>query len=160
MKNKFQYILIGLFVIAPILAGSAESYAIAIIVPKTSKFQKINLGEISLIYLRKKLYSNEGKRIIPVNLPSNHSIRKQFSSLILGGSPETQAEYWNEAYYHGLSPPHVVGSEEAAIKFVEITPNAIAYINACKLTDEVKAIAWLTADGNFLLQAPNLNCTE
>jgi hypothetical protein len=78
----------------------------------------------------------------------------------LGGAPETQAEYWNEAYYHGITPPHVVGSEDAAIKFVEITPSAIAYINACKLTDGVKAIAWLAYDGSMSQQSPNLNCTE
>jgi len=160
MKNKIQYFLISLLVIASISADGAENDVIAIIVPKTSKFQKLDMGELSLIFLRKKLYSSEGKRIIPINLPSGHSVRKKFSNIILGGLPETQAEYWNEAYYHGITPPHVIGSEDAAIKFVEVTPNAIAYIDACKLTDAVKPIAWITPDGSLLQQPPNLNCPE
>lgn len=160
MKNIFKYCLIGLFSVVSISVNSADSETIAIIVSKTSKLQKLDAGELSLIYLRKKLYSSEGKRIIPINLPAGHGVRKQFSSLILGGAPETQAEYWNEAYYHGITPPHVVGSEDAAIKFVEMTPSAIAYINACKLTDAVKAIAWVASDGSMFQQSPNLNCAE
>jgi hypothetical protein len=164
MKNKFQFLLIVVLVTASIMGSilsyAAEGEAVAIIVSKTSKTQKIDKGELSLIFLRKKLYSSEGKRIIPINLPPNHTVRKQFSSIILGGLPETQAEYWNEAYYLGITPPHVIGSEDAAIKFVEVTPNAIAYINACKLTDAVKAIAWITAEGVFVLEPPDLHCPE
>lgn len=156
--------MICLLIIASVSATSvvksAENETIAIIVSKTSKLQKLDAGELTLIYLRKKLYSSEGKRIIPINLPSNHVVRKQFSSVILGGLPEAQAEYWNEAYYHGITPPHVVGSEDAAIKFVEITPSAIAYVNACKLNDAVKVIVWLATDGSILQQQPNLNCPE
>jgi ABC-type phosphate transport system substrate-binding protein len=162
MKNKFQNSLISLLVIASVSATSvvksADNETIAIIVSKTSKLQKLDAGELTLIYLRKKLYSSEGKRIIPINLPPNHGVRKQFSSVILGSAPEMQAEYWNEAYYHGITPPHVVGSEDAAIMFVAITPSAIAYINACKLNDAVKAIAWLAPDGSMLQQSPNFNC--
>lgn len=162
MKNKFQSLLIGLLAVACLSlgmrAGAAEDIVIAIIVQPISKLQKLNLGELSLIYSRKKLYSTEGKRIIPINLPSNHNVRRRFSNLVLGSLPETQAEYWNEAYYHGITPPHVVGSEDAAIRFVAITPGAIAYINACQLTDTVKVIAWIAADGSLLQQSPNLNC--
>jgi hypothetical protein len=160
VKEKIQYLLIGLLAVGSFSANTAENDVIAIIVPKTSKIQKLDAGELSLIFLRKKLYSGEGKRIIPINLPSGHSIRKKFSNTILGGLPETQAEYWNEAYYHGITPPHVVGSEDAAIKFVEVTPNAIAYIDACKLTEDVKTIAWISSEGSLLQQPPNLNCPE
>jgi ABC-type phosphate transport system substrate-binding protein len=164
MKNIVQFLLIGLLAAASLLACAAttkaEGEVIAIIVPKASKLQKLDAGELSLIFLRKKLYSSEGKRIIPINLPASHNIRKRFSSHMLGSLPETQAAYWNEAYYQGITPPHVVASEDAAIRFVEITPSAIAYVDACKLSDTVKALAWIGADGDFLQQAPILNCPE
>jgi ABC-type phosphate transport system substrate-binding protein len=158
--RKFQTILIGLLLSISLSLNAAEAGAVAIIASKTSKIQKIDAGELSLIFLRKKLYWGDGKRIIPINLPSNHIVRKLFSVSILGGLPETQAEYWNEAYYLGISPPHVITSEDGAIRFVEITPGAIAYIDACKATEAVKTVAWISSEGNLLQQAPNLNCAE
>lgn len=162
MKKMLRNRLVGLFAVLCIYANitHAESDVIAVITPKASKIQKLDKGELSLIYLRKKLYIGEGSRIIPINLTSSHVVRKQFTSIVLGGSPEAQSEYWNEAYYHGITPPHVVASEDAAIKFVEITPGAIAYINACKLTDMVKPVAWISATGIFLQSPPTMQCSE
>lgn len=162
MKKILHNRLVGLFAVFCIYSNitHAENDVIAVITPKASKIQKLDKGELSLIYLRKKLYTSEGNRIIPINLTSSHIVRKQFNSIVLGGLPEAQSDYWNEAYYHGITPPHVVASEDAAIKFVEITPGAIAYINACKLTDSVKSVAWISASGAFLQAPPTLQCSE
>ena len=162
MKKMLNNQLVGLLAVFCICLNTAhaETDVIAVIMPKTSKIQKLEKGELSLIYLRKKLYTSEGNRIIPINLTSSHIVRKQFTSIVLGGLPEAQSEYWNEAYYHGITPPHVVASEDAAVKFVEITPGAIAYINACKLTDMVKPVAWISATGIFLQLPPTMQCSE
>jgi hypothetical protein len=158
MSHFKQRFLIGLIVMLAFSATAAENQIIAIIINKTNKMRTPDEGDLSLIFMRKKLYFADGERIQPINLPANHPIRKQFSLFIFGDLLEAQADYWNEAYYHGIFPPHVVGSEDAAIRFVEVTPNAIAYINACKLTDTVKVVAWVDVDKGVLAHAPALNC--
>ena len=86
---------------------------------------------LSLIFRRKQIYAEDGGRWQPVNLPADHALRRQFSRAVLGGSPETLEDYWNQQYFQGLLPPHVLGSEEAVLRFVASTPDAIGYVAAC-----------------------------
>jgi hypothetical protein len=138
------------------LAASADT--LAIVVPKTQSGKIGSLVDLSLIYWRKKLYWSEGVRMQPVNLPTDSSQRRLFSQRVLGSLPEAQAEYWNEVYYHGTTPPHVVSSQEAVLRYVADTPGGIGYVDACKVDARVKAVAWLLGDGSFTTSSPTLNC--
>ncbi len=40
----------------------------------------------------------------------------------------------------GISPPHVVASQEAVMRFVANTPGVIGYVAACKVDKRVKVI--------------------
>lgn len=139
-------------------ANAADSGSIAIIAPADFSSRNLSRVELGLIFLRKKLYWPNGKRMRPANLPPQHALRKQFSQHILGSLPETQTEYWNELYFHGTTPPHVVNSQEAMLRFVADTAGSIGYIDACMLDERVKAIAWLQADGSLSYSAPTLSC--
>ncbi|ACT51860.1 MULTISPECIES: hypothetical protein [Methylovorus] len=138
------------------LAGPADT--LAVVVPKTQSGKIGSLVDLSLIYWRKKLYWSEGVRMQPVNLPTDSPQRRQFSQRVLGSLPETQAEYWNEVYYHGTTPPHVVSSQEAVLRYVADTPGGIGYVDACKVDSRVKAVAWLLGDGSFTTSPPALSC--
>ena len=74
--------------------------------------------DLDRIYRRKKLYWGNGEKIIPVNLPVAHPLRRSFSRLVLGALPAELEAYWNEQYFHGISPPYVLASEEAVVQFV------------------------------------------
>ena len=141
-------------------AQAADSGVIAIIAPADFSGKNPGRTELGLVFLRKKLYWPNGKRIRPANLPSQHELRKQFSQQILGSLPETQTEYWNELYFHGTTPPHVVNSQEAMLRFVADTAGSIGYIDACLLDERVKALAWLQADGSMSYSAPALSCPQ
>jgi len=141
------------------LSGYAdETTLIAVIVPRTEAVKTLGETELSLIFLRKKLYWAGSKRIRPVNLSTDQPIRRQFSQRILGSLPENQAEYWNVLYFHGTSPPHVVNSEEAMLRFVAETPGSIGYVSACKVDNRVSAIAWISANDRYTTLAPEMNC--
>jgi hypothetical protein len=139
-------------------AEAAVSDTLAVVVPRTQSGKIGSLVDLSLIYWRKKLYWSEGIRMQPVNLPTDSPQRRLFSQRVLGSLPEAQTEYWNEAYYHGTTPPHVVSSQEAVLRYVADTPGGIGYIEACKVDARVKAVGWLLADGSFTTSQPALNC--
>ena len=154
----FLSMLACLLVPWPSVANDAE--VLAVIVPRGQATRPLDAVELSLIFWRKKLYWADGKRMQPVNLPTDHSLRRQFSQRILGSPPEAQTEYWNGLYYHGTSPPHVVGSQEAMLRFIAETPGAIGYVAACKVDSRVKAIVWIGNDGTLLTTAPQLDCSH
>jgi len=137
---------------------AAEKAVIAVIVASDAPVKSISLPELKLIYWRKKTYWANGQRMHPVNLPSDHALRLQFSSSILGSLPSTQSDYWNGLYFHGISPPHVVYSDEAVIRYVQETTGSIGYVDACKADPRVKPVFWIMPNGDLSHDAPDLSC--
>ncbi|MDP2247240.1 MAG: hypothetical protein Q8J65_03850 [Nitrosomonadales bacterium] len=159
MGLRSVLLLLGLMLLATTsYAREIESGVIAVIVPSDFGIRSLGSTELSLIFLRKKLYWPNGKRMRPANLPTQHLLRKQFSQRLLGSLPEAQSEYWNELYFHGTSPPHVVNSQEAMLRYVAETNGAIGYIDACLVDERVKVIAWLDIDGSLVDLAPSIYC--
>jgi hypothetical protein len=62
---------------------------------------------------------------------------------VLGALPEELETYWNDQYFHGVMPPHVVTSEEAVLRFVVSTPGAIGYVTEGAVTKEVQVLLLL-----------------
>lgn len=160
MRKPF-YILPLLLVLmtAPWQALSGDNEPIAVIVPRSMVISGITPVELSLIFWRKKLYWADGKRMHPLNLQTDSPLRRQFSQRILGSMPEAQTDYWNELYYQGNSPPHVVNSQEAMLRYVAESPGAIGYVHACKVDSRVKVILWIKADGGVSTTQPALDCS-
>lgn len=139
----------------PSVADDNDTLAVVVGLDNASK--SMTKPELALIFWRKKLYWPHGERIHPVNLSTDHIARQQFSKRVLGSAPETQSDYWNGLYFHGISPPHVVKSSEAAIRFVTETHGAIAYVPACDADDRVKTLGWIDAEGHWTNLAPACN---
>lgn len=150
-------ILLGWQLMLPaVFAGETET--IAVIVPKSENLRNSSKAELALIFWRKKLYWGSGRRIEPVNLLPENTLRRRFSQSILDSLPEEQVEYWNALYFHGTTPPHVVRSQEAMLRYVAETPGSIGYVDACQVDIRVKAVAWLLADGSLTNSQPVLDC--
>ena len=117
---------------------------IAVIVPAAPLLTDAPSGEeLASIYGRKKLFWENGARIIPVNLPAAHRLRRSFSRLVLGALPKAMAAYWNAQYFHGIAPPYVLASEEAVLQFVATTPGAIGYVSASAVNRQVRVLLTL-----------------
>ena len=151
------YILLGLQLV-PLAVLAEETEVLAVIVPKSENLRNPSKAELALIFWRKKLYWGTGKRIEPVNLGPESALRQRFSQLILDSVPEDQVEYWNALYFHGTSPPHVVRTQEAMLRYVAETPGSIGYLDACKVDNRIKPVAWLLPDGSLSHLPPVLSC--
>lgn len=159
MHRLFLFWLLLLFSLtAPCAAGEEE--LLAVVVSHAQAGRALNPAELGLIYRRKQLVWADGTRINPANLPPDNPLRRAFSRRVLGSPPEGLTQYWNAMYFHGISPPHVLASEEAVLRFVAETPGAVGYVSACKTDARVKAVLWLLPDGEVSTQQPALKCSQ
>jgi ABC-type phosphate transport system substrate-binding protein len=139
---NFRFLLIALC--ATWLAGFAlpvfAGEPIAIVTERNSTINSISLESLKLVYLRKLELDNNNNRWIPLNLPSSHELRQAISIMLFKKRPADMEDYWNEQYFQGISPPKVLASEEAILRFVAITPGAIGYVHKRLVDDRVKVL--------------------
>lgn len=142
-------LLLGLLLVLP--AGAAPPPpALAVVVAATRGTEPLDADVLSLVYKRKKQFWRDGRRILPVNLPPDHALRRLFAREILRLSLEAQEDYWNEQYYQGVLPPHMLRSEEAVARFVAETEGAVGYLSPCGLDPRLRIVLLLDAGGGRL----------
>ncbi len=96
--------------------------------------------ELRNIYLKKIFIDEDGRRLIPVNLPPGTPLRALFASRLIGMGEPQLASYWNRQYFQGVIPPYVLASQQAVVRFVATTPGAIGYVASCHLDDQVRVL--------------------
>jgi hypothetical protein len=76
---------IALISILPATARPADAVdeppVIAVVVPANAQREALEIADLALIFKRKRLLWNGGARIVPVNLPADHPLRRQFSQI-------------------------------------------------------------------------------
>jgi hypothetical protein len=117
---------------------------LAIITQPANPLKSLSFKELKRVYLRKSLLDANGIRWIPLNLPVDHAVRQNFSLALFNTPPEEQEQYWNELYFQGLTPPEVLASEEAVLRFIAITPGAIGYVLKRSVDQRVKILTLLS----------------
>ena len=149
-----------LAIIVSFIAGWAQAgeAPLAVVVAQGFDGRPPTARELALIYKRKMLYWENGNRIYPVNLSLDSAWRRDFSLSVLKSLPDAQTQYWNNLYYHGISPPHVLLSEEAVLRFVSETKGAIGYVSACAADNRVKVIFWIDRSGVMSSVKPEFTC--
>ncbi len=140
MIERLKHLLIGLLVI-----GLQPAFAedILVIVSVDSPIQQLTIRQLANIYQRKTLISDQGIRWAPINLGADHPLRRAFSLEIYKQQPEDMESYWNIQYFKGITPPYVVSSQEAMLRFVTSAPGAIGYILPCRLNPTVRVVLTL-----------------
>ena len=126
--------------VALLCATSVLADEILVIAGHVTPFEEISMKRLENIFLRKTLLSDSGLRWIPLNLEPDHPVRIAFSDHLYKRSSKELESYWNEQYFQGVTPPYVVASEEAMLRFVNTTPGAIGYILPCHLDNRVQVI--------------------
>lgn len=117
---------------------------IAVIVARDAPAQTLDAGMLRDIYLKKIFLDAAGRKLIPVNLPADAPLREAFSQMLFHKSSDELQDHWNQNYFHGVTPPYVLGSQDAVVRFVAQTPGAIGYVAACHLNPTVRQILALT----------------
>ena len=141
MKYKAMLFL-GLVLLTAFYRVSAAE-AIAVVTALASPHNKLTVDTLKLVYLRKIQVDEHGQRWIPVNLPQTDPLRKDFSLALFATLPEDLEDYWNDQYFHGITPPPVMSSEEAVLRFVSSTPGSVGYVRQSHLDARVKVILLL-----------------
>lgn len=136
-----RYYLILILALALALpGGAATAEPIAVVTSAHSALNKLSKDALKLIYLRKVQVDEHGSRWIPTNLPLISPLRQDFSLALFSVLPEDQEDYWNAQYFHGITPPPVMTSEEAVLRFVSSTPGSIGYVRQGHADDRVKIL--------------------
>lgn len=108
------------------------------------------------IFLKRIVIDKAGKALVPLNLPPEHPARAAFSKVLLGKAPDALQRYWNERYFQGVSPPYVLGSQEAMLRFVAETPGALGYVASCLVDRRVRVVADLPVPPALASQVSDL----
>lgn len=140
----------------PAMATAAEEPLAVIVAPGHAKGLKKE--DLTLIFKRKKLFWNDGSKVQPVNLPASNPYRRAFSQAVLGATPEELEKYWNDIYFHGISPPFVLSSEQAIAHFVAATPGAIGYVPYCSADTHVEIALVISVTGHISDDTAAITC--
>jgi hypothetical protein len=117
--------------------------AIAVITGQTSPAIGFDRANLQDIFLKRIRVDDARAALVPLNLSPTNPLRVAFSMSLLGERPEAMQRYWTERYFHGISPPYSVNSQESMLRFVADTPGAIGYVLNCRVDDRVRVIAKL-----------------
>jgi ABC-type phosphate transport system substrate-binding protein len=121
-------------------SAQADESQIAVVASNHDSLPAISGDMLREIYLKAIFVNSDGRPYIPVNLPPAHRLRDAFLSAVLHMNVLQLRAYWDRRYFQGISPPYVLGSQTAVVKFVARTPGAIGYVQRCYVTPEVHVI--------------------
>lgn len=132
----------GLLACAP-AAWAATPQMVVITAPDAPRltFDRATLRDV---YLKKIFVDGRGHRITPVNLPNGAPLREAFARVFLHMDDGQLQDYWNRQYFQGVSPPYVLASVDAVVRFVAKTPGAIGYVSACEVDASVRVVMTVT----------------
>ncbi|KAA3611396.1 MAG: hypothetical protein DWQ05_20735 [Calditrichaeota bacterium] len=134
------FLLLGVvFFSEPSMAQDSKS--ITIIVNSKNPVANMKRTKLSKIFLKKITKWEDGKEIIPIDLPANSTIRKLFSKKVLKKNLSSVNNYWQQQLFSGRNiPPTIKESENEILTFVKANKNAIAYVSNPPDTKDVKVI--------------------
>lgn len=147
MRTPLVLLMLSALLLAAAARAAPPAEPLAIVVAADATALTIDAETLSLIFKRKKQLWPDGRRILPVNLPADHALRQRFSRAVLQLSPAALEDYWNEQYFHGVTPPHVVASETAVARFVAETRGAIGYLSPCRVDAHLRVLLLIDAEG-------------
>ena len=122
--------------------GGARAGSLNVVVITATQAPRLAFDRFTLrnIFLKKIFVDKDGQRLIPVNLPVGSPLRQEFAQEITHLPEAQQDDYWNRQYFQGVSPPYVLASQDAVVRFVAATPGAIGYVTSCYVDSSVRVV--------------------
>lgn len=136
MKNLLKIALLACVVFSTTVVAE-----MAVIVNKANTddipddmIQRIFLGKV-------KGFPTAGKAL-PLDLPKHVAIRATFLEVVAKKTETQFSAYWAKIMFTGKgTPPKVVDSEQEVVELVASNPNLIGYVDASKVTANVRVVA-------------------
>ncbi len=139
--------LVRLFILLLLSVSPVLADEIFVVTGHQVDVNELTLKRLENIFLKKTLVNSQGIRWIPLNLNADNPIRQAFSQTLFKQRPEDMEAYWNSQYFQGISPPYVVASETAMLRFIASTSGAIGYILPCHLDSSVQVVLKIKVAG-------------
>lgn len=124
-------------------AADGKPERLAVITAAGGAWPGLDLPALANIFRRTRMRDEHGNSIIPVNLPVTDPARRAFSAAVFAAPPESMQRYWNEQYFRGVSPPYVLASPAAVVRFVISTPGAVGYVPDCGVETGLQVLLYL-----------------
>ena len=137
--NRGLCALTSLLLLCPVVA-SAEDIAIIV---HPERHTSLEVDDIATVYLKRRRHWQNGDRIMPLNRNAGSDVREEFSRRVFGKDSKSQLAYWNREYFRGVLPPVSLASDEAVLRYVAKSRQAIGYVPASKVDARVRVIATL-----------------
>ncbi len=137
-------LLLSLVVLlVPTSVRPIDAAIVVIVNPRRSVTLRVE--NVAHIFLRKQRFWDDGSPIVPLNREAGSTLREAFSRRVLGVTSTALAAYWNQQYFLGTMPPATLSSNEAVKRYVATDPNAIGYIDANAVDENVRVVLELDA---------------
>jgi ABC-type phosphate transport system substrate-binding protein len=144
-KQRLRSVLTGLCCLVGLARPAhAVQPQIAVITARSGPHLALDRNTLRNIYLKKIFVDQDRLKLNPVNLPTGSPLRDAFVQSIIHMPDAQLQDYWDREYFQGVSPPYVLGSQDAVVRFVAETPGAIGYVALCHV-DATVHIALLIA---------------
>ncbi|MFN8643702.1 MAG: hypothetical protein U0802_19350 [Candidatus Binatia bacterium] len=112
--------------------------AVLRVIVHPSRAGTLSVADVRAIYLKQKRYWPDGQTIVPINRESGSDARERFSNAVFGQGSRRMADYWNRRNFDaGEFPPATLASDDAVVRFVAVTPNAVGYVSDVADVDAV-----------------------
>ncbi|WP_199099079.1 hypothetical protein [Dyella sp. ASV21] len=132
-----QFVVDGLLMLMLARSAAAAQPQIAIITAPDAPQLTLDHNMLRDVYLKKVFVDGQGTPLTPVNLPSGAPLREAFTRVLLHMDGNQLQDYWDRQYFQGVSPPYVLASQDAVVRFVATTPGAIGYVATCHVDTSV-----------------------
>lgn len=141
-------LLYGLALLGQAACAWGAQVQVAVITAPSAPHLSFDKDTLRNVYLKRIFVDGDGVKLTPVNLPADSSLRDAFTRTILHMSERPMQEYWDKQYFQGISPPYVLASDEAVVRFVAATPGAVGYVASCHTDASVRVVMLLPLPPN------------
>lgn len=140
-RNAARLLLYGLILVNQV--AWAAQVQVAVITAPTAPRLSFDRDTLRNVYLKRIFVDSDGVKLTPVNLPADSPLRDAFTKAILHMSEQPMHDYWDKQYFQGVSPPYVLASDEAVVRFVAATPGAVGYVASCHADASIRVVMLL-----------------
>jgi ABC-type phosphate transport system substrate-binding protein len=118
---------------------SAPADAEIAIIVNASNTQEIDLDTVVRIYLGQSAKFPSGDAAEPLAMPDGSKVRGELNLSLLQAAPASIKSAWaRQQFTGGLKPLTTYNTEEAVLRAVAATPNAIGYVDAARVRGNVR----------------------
>jgi hypothetical protein len=127
---------------SPAVSGYAgQESQFAVIVAKTSAVEEFSFFELKHLYMGDMINGPGGKRLVPLNLPTNSPERSAFDKAVLGMSPEQVGRFWVDRKIRGQSgAPKNLDSADLMQRVISKLDGGVGYVPASQVGKDVKVV--------------------